>query len=376
MGLRGRNSKNNVPEDGSQGDQQPSEVSPMATYNNFLDEMKKSFAEQNQFIKSLKLELEERCDKNSAELSAQLKAENSNAIAQIEQQTKITLDNLSTEINDLKGEPLKALNFILNSTEAQDLIKDQIAKVMGSSLEEMKKKDETILQLRKRIDSLEKKSLPASKANTETSSRLDIESALRKRILTSTDCDFARQKFSEFIISMSKEIRSPMPLFRFISKRKALLTFDSFSAARSFQACFIQAHKNNKIDIVDSPASNRKLRLSDYIPPSLASSKFSMLALGRYLKDNKIIDQYNINLIQSGLKLSVLGRKDSQPEGPSVWLTTIKDYPVVADIKDLALGAVPITYEKVDKDALKKYVDDKEKEKRDAKKSEKSCKQQ
>ena len=41
MGLRGKNSKNNVPEDVSKGDHRPSEVSPMATYNNILDEMKK-----------------------------------------------------------------------------------------------------------------------------------------------------------------------------------------------------------------------------------------------------------------------------------------------------------------------------------------------
>ena len=298
MALGRRNPKNNAPEDRSQGDQQPTEVSPMASYNNILDEMKKGFAENSKVIKSLKLELEERCDKNAAELSAQLKAENSNALAQIEQKTKIALDNLSTEINSLKGEPMKALNSILTSTEAHNLIKDEIAKVMGSSLEELKKKDETILQLRKRIDSLEKKSLPASKANTETSSRLDIESALRKRILTSTDGDFVRQKFSDFIISVSKENRSPTPLFRYLSKRKALLTFDSFSAARNFQASFILAHKNNKIDVLDSPASsNKKLRFSDYIPPSLASSMFSMLALERYLKDRKLIDQYNINLI-------------------------------------------------------------------------------
>ena len=63
-----------------------------------------------------------------------------------------------------------------------------------------------------------------------------------------------------------------------------------------------------------------------------------------YINYHKIIDQYNFNLIQTGLKLSVLGRKDSQPEGSSVWFTSIKDYPVVADIKDLTLGSVPITY--------------------------------
>ena len=169
---------------------------------------------------------------------------------------------------------------------------------------------------------------------------------------------------------MSKSNRSPTPLFCYLNKRKALLTFDSFSAARNFQASFILAHKNNKIDVLDSPvSSNKKLRFSDYIPPSLASSKFSMLALGRYLKDEKLIDQYNINLIQTGLKLSVLGRKDSQPEGPSVWITSIKDYPVVSDIKGLALGDVTITYKKVDKEAFKVYVEGKEKEKREAKKA-------
>ena len=94
-----------------------------------------------------------------------------------------------------------------------------------------------------------------------------------------------------------------------------------------------------------------------------------MSALGKYLKDEKLISHFNINLSQTGLKLSVLGKKDSQPEGPSVWISTIKDYPIVSDIKGLALGDVTLTYKKVDREAFKIYVDEKEKEKREAKKA-------
>ena len=109
MVLKGKNSKKNAPEEVSKGNHHPPEDSPMATYNSILDEMKKqsdemkkSFSEQNKYIESLKLELEVNCDKNSE----QLRTENSVALAQIEKQTKITFDSLSSQINDLKGEPL------------------------------------------------------------------------------------------------------------------------------------------------------------------------------------------------------------------------------------------------------------------------------
>ena len=80
MGPRGKNSKNNVPEEVSKGNHHPPVDSPMANYSSILDEMKKqsdeikqSFSDQNKHIESLKLELEVKCDKNSE----QLRAENS-----------------------------------------------------------------------------------------------------------------------------------------------------------------------------------------------------------------------------------------------------------------------------------------------------------
>ena len=320
----------------------------------------------NQITKKDIENIEANLIKNLDELALQVNNDSNSAIRQIEQNTNLFCENITAMMETLKGPPMEALGIILQSDTSQALIKATIKTALTDQMKEMHEKNSVIAGLITRIKKLENSPanpIPSttSKITSATAGRLEKEAALRKKII-SAHADFDKRKLHSAISAISPQ---SSPFIRFINNKKACLTFDSYHGAQSFQRDFIQAHKENKLNIFDSPTDSKKIRISDSIPASLAASNFSMVGLGSHLRKANIIKNYNINLGYYGLKLSVLGRNANTPEGANEWFTSIKEFPTIEDFKDLYLGPHdPHGYTKLTKKDYLEFLEKCEQEKK------------